>query len=493
MYMPKKKGVKVWGLLWVLMLALVTFQLWALKVKWPSQNVNLEFVTLSLSLLLFLLLWRSWQVLSLLEKNFTEPISPIYRSVWPLSNLVSSWNNHARRQMRLQEKLISERDDALNEAKGKARFLANMSHEIRTPLNGINGTLHLMRNTDLSKEQLDLVEISEHSSNHLLNVVNMILDYSKLNAGGMQLNEEPLNLEQELRYLLEMFRFKAREKSIRLIYNFRTSEENSPWYFVDSMRLQQVLINLLNNALKFTERGEVTLDVKVEHWHEMDLDRLMFSIKDTGVGIDKDNQDKLFTAFEQGGEEVTRKYGGTGLGLAISQALVQLMGGEIRLVSDKNLGSCFYFTIPLRKAKAPFASKHKRWDEVDLKEEGFNVLVAEDNAVNQQVVKLMLQRLQVAVTIANNGQEALRLFEKEDYDLILMDLQMPVLDGYAATRAIHASPKFHARPLPIIALTASAPDEVKSKVLDAGMDDFIMKPFKPQDLELILKRFSRSI
>lgn len=371
---------------------------------------------------------------------------------------------------------------ANNTAKFKTQFLANMSHEIRSPLNGVIGMLNILKTSPLNNDQSEYIEIAEHSANHLLGIVNMILDHSKMEAGKMKLEEYPIHLKKELSKLIRLFEYRIKDKNIALHFNFDEAIDNN--ILCDNLRLQQIIINLIDNAVKFTSEGEVKLEVKLMQLKD-NLQYLNFRIMDSGIGIDVNKTEQLLLAFEQADLTTTRKYGGTGLGLTISNQLISLMGGsKLNIIALKQGGSSFSFDIPfqLNTNLLPFENL-TILSYSTAKESIEKVLIVEDNLINQKVLKKLLDKINIPSDIANNGLEAVALFEKNDYDIIFMDLHMPEMDGFEATKKIHSLVKYKLRNIPIIAVTASAFDEDKTKAIANGMDDFITKPIVLKNLE----------
>lgn len=373
-------------------------------------------------------------------------------------------------------------DRANKSATFKTQFLANMSHEIRSPLNGVIGMLNMLKTMSLSNKQLEYVEIAEHSADHLLGLVNMILDHSKMEAGKMKLEQYPINLKKELSKLIRLFEYRIKDKNIELHFIFDDAIVNN--ILGDNLRLQQVLINLLDNAIKFTPKGDVRLEVKLLNIVD-GVQYLGFNVMDSGIGIDANKTEQLLLAFEQEDLSITRKYGGTGLGLTISNQLIQLMGGtKLNIMTLKNGGSSFNFEIPfmlnfnevyLENAENNMDSKQ----DITIS----RTLIVEDNIINQKVLNKLLEKINIKSDIANNGKEAVLLYQENDYDMIFMDLHMPEMDGFEATAKIKSSLKYQKLSTPIIAVTASAFDEDKVKAISNGMDDFITKPIVLKNLE----------
>ena len=373
-------------------------------------------------------------------------------------------------------------DRANKSATFKTQFLANMSHEIRSPLNGVIGMLNMLKTKSLSNKQLEYVEIAEHSADHLLGLVNMILDHSKMEAGKMKLEQYPINLKKELSKLIRLFEYRIKDKNIELHFIFDDAIVSN--ILGDNLRLQQVLINLLDNAIKFTPKGDVRLEVKLLNIVD-GVQYLGFNVMDSGIGIDANKTEQLLLAFEQEDLSITRKYGGTGLGLTISNQLIQLMGGtKLNIMTLKNGGSSFNFEIPfmlnfnevyLENAENNMDSKQ----DITIS----RTLIVEDNIINQKVLNNLLEKINIKSDIANNGKEAVLLYQENDYDMIFMDLHMPEMDGFEATAKIKSSLKYQKLSTPIIAVTASAFDEDKVKAISNGMDDFITKPIVLKNLE----------
>ncbi|MFI1772909.1 ATP-binding protein [Thalassobellus citreus] len=376
----------------------------------------------------------------------------------------------------------------------KSSFLANMSHEIRTPLNGIIGVVNLLNQTNLSEKQIKLLEIADYSSSHLLGLINLILDYSKISAGKMDLENRVIHLNEDLNKLTKIFKFQAKEKGLDLFYDYNKTNEASKLLYGDSIRINQIIINLLNNAIKFTETGFVKLSIKQEKLNETH-DTLLFSVKDTGPGIDKNKATKIFQAFEQEDLSTTRKFGGTGLGLTISSDIAQLMGGELKLKTKKGEGTCFYFTLTLKRASKDLEITNNDFliGNSPKLGESINVLIVDDNTMNQKVLGLMLKNFNLNIDYANNGLEAIDCFKENNYSMIFMDIQMPILDGLEATRIIKKTKKYKTNPIPIIAVSASAYADDRKEAVNSGIDDFISKPIEIKKLHNLLVKYSLKV
>jgi len=387
-------------------------------------------------------------------------------------------------ERRRAEQLAHAREAAEAATQAKSAFLAKMSHEIRTPMNAVVGFTELaLRSTVKARRETYLKRIRS-ASHSLLSIINDILDLSKIEAGKFTLETRDFALQPLLDKLADLFALQAAGKSIAVTIS--AAAQLPPVLRGDPLRLEQVLINLLNNAIKFTERGEVELRV-TQLERNGERAQLEFSVRDTGVGIAPEQADKLFTAFSQGDESITRRYGGTGLGLAICKQLVELMDGRIWLEDRPGPGCVFRFTAwfgigAVNPGATPIPATPA--EAVSLK--GVCLLLVEDNTLNQMLASDLLRGHGATVDIANNGEQAVTAIGLRSFDLVLMDVQMPVMDGLEATRWIRANP--HHRELPIIAMTANAMDSDRQQCLDAGMNDFIAKPIDIEQMLAVIGR-----
>ena len=390
---------------------------------------------------------------------------------------------------RTQEELVKAKVKAEEAAKAKAMFLANMSHEIRTPLNGIVGMIDILKQTELDKQQDDYLDIIDISSETLLMIINDILDFSKIEAGQISFEKIKFDIKNEIDEVRKLLSYKTKQKNLNFAVEIA---DNVPVKLLgDPLRLKQILINLSNNAIKFTEKGFVNIKVSLDKDFGYQY-RLRFEVADSGIGISTENQKKLFESFSQADSSTTRKFGGTGLGLAISKRLANLMNGEIGVVSEEGIGSTFWFTSVLEDGHV--INDKDDLDQLPLTHDKstkkLNVLLAEDNIINQKVAILNIKKLGHEVELAHNGVVAVDIFAKNNFDLILMDIQMPGMDGLEATKAIRKieRDRKEENPIPIIAITANMYTDDIKRFLESGMNAHLGKPFKPDDLEDIIRK-----
>ena len=365
----------------------------------------------------------------------------------------------------------------------KSEFLANMSHEIRTPLNAILGFVDLLKDESYDRKSLEYVDIIDSSSKNLLSIIEDILDFSKIESGKLAIEMIDFNTREELEIIIHLFDAKCSEKNISLVISV---DENVPKFInTDPLRIKQVVSNLLSNAIKFTQNGKsIIIDIKYTE------NNLYISVQDEGKGIANDKLIHIFESFSQEDSSTTREYGGTGLGLSISSELVKLLGGELKVESTIDVGSKFYFTLPVTIGNSV---KTLQDTKLDMKFFNNKVLLVEDNKSNQMFMKVILKKLNLQFDIANNGLEAIEAFKKEKYDIILMDENMPKMNGIEATKIILTMEiELNMQHTPIIALTANALKGDKKRFLDAGMDEYMTKPVKKDKLAIVLDRCLKS-
>jgi PAS domain S-box-containing protein len=386
-------------------------------------------------------------------------------------------------QKQTEEALRSSLAAADRAAQAKGRFLATMSHEIRTPLNGILGMAELLAETSLTADQRHFTQLIQESGTNLLAVVQDVLDFSKLDAGRVKLESVLFDLEQTVRTPVELFEPKARAQGLSLTFEL-DPRIPSPLKGAPA-RIGQVLLNLISNAVKFTPAGEVRVRVRPDAISASEM-TLRFEIQDTGIGIAPTDQERLFQPFTQADDSMTRKYGGSGLGLSICSRLVRMMGGEIGVQSRLGLGSIFWFTIKVHCAEEATSLISPSLVKCVAKGPAKRVLVVEDNAVNQLLTTMLVQNLGFETNAVANGAQAVEAVRDGSYDLVLMDCQMPEMDGFEATRIIRDSELPQGRRIPIIALTANALLTDEQRCLACGMDAFVAKPVKRERLEEIL-------
>jgi signal transduction histidine kinase len=410
------------------------------------------------------LLWR-WRLRHLLEQK---------------RRLEKAVESRTRELEEKAEELEFAKSRAEQASRLKSEFLANMSHEIRTPMNGVLGMLQLLAATEQTPEQSEFVADARGSAEGLLSLLNDVLDLSKIEADRLELERIPFRPRECVGEAVRTLSARACEKQVAL--SAKIGDGVPPALWGDAARLRQILLNLIGNAIKFTAHGEVTVSVSCQYRKETGLALLHFAVADTGIGIAKEEQGRIFDSFQQADASTTRKYGGTGLGLAICSRLVALMNGKIWVVSQPGKGSVFHFTALFSQASEAAASPRGgalHAISAEYPGRALRVLLAEDNAVDQKIVVRLLERQGHSVTVAADGRLAVELALSREFDVILMDLRMPVLDGFEAAQSIRQAARLH---VPIIAMTACAMPGDREKCLAAGMDGYISKPLDSEEL-----------
>ena len=415
------------------------------------------------------------------RKILNKPVTYDYESKDELGSLVSTYNKMIVEEFEQKDQLIKAKEISEAASKAKGEFLSVMSHEIRTPLNGVVGGCAFLEKTNVNDEQIKHIHMIKESSQQLLLLVNDILDFSKIESGKISLENQPVDLQRLIKHILIIFEAEAQDKNISLEY--QAPDKDIPVVLCDQLRFKQILINIISNAIKFTASGGVV--VSFENY-QVNGKRFEFTLKieDTGIGINEEKAGDLFQSFTQADTSTTRKYGGSGLGLTISKQLTEIMQGKIWYKSTPGVGTvfCLQYTFEISQLKA------ENSDDIDIltadvQMPASTILLVEDTEVNVMIATQLLEELGHTVDVSVNGEEAVKKVAENEYDLILMDCFMPVMDGYEATRLIRQYEKKHSKTsVPVIALTADVSVENREKCQSVGMDDFIVKPYEPSQV-----------
>ncbi|MHB0755031.1 ATP-binding protein [Polaribacter sp. M15] len=383
----------------------------------------------------------------------------------------------------------SKKQKAIDVSNAKSNFLSTMSHEIRTPLNAVIGLSHILGDNNPRKDQKQNIEALNYSGKILLNLLNNVLDFSKIQSTKIELDNVPTDLSSALNQIKKIHETSCIRKGITMHLSI---DKDIPVVWLDIVRFNQVINNLLTNAIKFTNKGSVTLSIKKEKIND-DSVRVLTEIIDTGIGIPKHKQETIWEAFTQASSTTNRLYGGTGLGLPIVKSIIEAMGADIKIDSEDGKGSRFYFKLDLKIATEKDVNENKFKQTYNFK--GKKVLLVEDNQINVMVGKQILEKAGLTVDVAYDGLQAVKMVKANKYHIVLMDIQMPVMDGYTATVEIR---KFNTK-IPILALSASVFMDVKNKIYEHGMNGFIFKPFDPEDLLnqiqklMLIKNYSKEV
>lgn len=419
----------------------------------------------------------------------SDSLPDLDNSDYDLIHIIQFLHEQIDKAKELEAQLILAKDIAEKAALTKSQFLSTMSHEIRTPMNAVIGFTHLLLQLDPRPEQMEYLKLLKFSAENLLVLINDILDFSKIEAGRVEFEEADFSITDLVSNIRLALLQKANEKNIQL--KLLLDHDLPEVVKGDPVRIGQILTNLISNAVKFTKEGKVTivasLNKKQEHYTNID-----FEVSDTGIGIAADKLEYIFDSFTQAASDTTRKFGGTGLGLTITKKLLELMDSQVKVKSELGKGSVFYFTLKMKNSSVRLVHHANNQLKVEPKSlKGVKLLIAEDNQINVILAKQYMQLWDVECDVAENGEIALMLVQTTDYHMILMDLQMPEMDGYQTTMAIRNLPGEKFKNLPIIALTASAMLDIKDQAFVVGMNDYISKPFNPDELYRKIASYSK--
>jgi len=444
--------------------------------------ISLALIMLTIGISLRLGHQLSEPALELYQKFIQPEDEFVQRTNNELINLSEALAFYQDKTQAMLRELEKNRDEALKATQTKSEFLANMSHEIRTPMNGVLGMAQLIRFTEMTPEQRKYVDAIIDAGDTLMGLINDILDFSKIEAGQFQIDFQDFDLKRCLQATVQIFEVKAKEKGLQILLDMK--DDLPRMIRGDDLRLKQILNNLISNAIKFTSKGHVSIYVTAQEQPDQRIN-LRISVQDTGIGIHKDDLSKLFKSFSQANSSIARKFGGTGLGLAISQALCEMMGGSIGVESSVGKGSTFYFNLIFEPAQTQTSEPTQQRDEYSR---NLRILVADDSDVNQMIIRTMFKKLGIRVDMASDGLEAIEMAAGTAYDLIYMDVHMPLKEGPDAARTILVENRFQPPPK-IIALTADMFKDDHRKCFESGMIDLLIKPIQLNDLRLSLLKY----
>ena len=419
-----------------------------------------------------------------------DSVSDLGESDDDLITIIKFLQQEIGKAKELELQLILSKDVAEKAALSKSQFLSTMSHEIRTPMNAVIGFTHLLLQMNPREDQMEYLKMLKFSAENLLVLINDILDFSKIEAGKIEFEEADFSIKQLISNIRLALLQKATEKDIQL--KLLIDHDLPDVIIGDPVRLGQILTNLISNAVKFTKEGKVTIVASLGEKNK-DHTIIDFEVADTGIGIAADKLENIFESFTQASSDTTRKFGGTGLGLTITKRLLELMGSEIKVKSELGKGSVFFFSLKMKNSTRQFIQPVKEESHIETRSlKGVKILIAEDNQINVILAKQYMKLWDVECDVAENGEIAYTLVQTNDYDMVLMDLQMPEMDGYQTTVAIRQLPGEKFRNLPIIALTASAMLDIKDHAFVVGMNDYISKPFNPDELHRKIALYAKA-